>query len=118
MHTIGQSGRLLRRLLGIMLKYRFLLMKNVLKPLAKIVLIPVKLTAAATGEASHKKTFESGMTPLITSYEAMNDMIKIVQSLEESDLFIKAVRNTTKNEAKEQKDRFLSILLGTLGSSK
>ena len=92
-------------------------MKNALKPLAKIVLILVKLAAAATGEAIHMKTFESGMAPLITSNEEMNDVIKIVQSLEESDLFIKAVRKTTKNEPKEQKGRFLSILLGTLGSS-
>ena len=43
--------------------------------------------------------------------------MKIVKSLEESDLLIKVVSETTKNEAKEQKGGFLGILLGTLGDS-
>ena len=43
--------------------------------------------------------------------------MKIVKSLEESDLLIKFVSETTKNEAKEQKGGFLGILLGTLGDS-
>ena len=44
----------------------------------------------------------------------MNDIIKIVKSLKESGLLIKAVRQTIKNEAKEQKGGFLSMLLETL----
>ena len=47
----------------------------------------------------------------------MNDVMKIVKSLEESGLLIKGVRETIQNEAKEQKGIFLSMLLGTLGAS-
>ena len=43
--------------------------------------------------------------------------MKIVKSLEELDLLIKCVRETIKNESKEQKDRFLDMLLGTLAAS-
>ena len=48
LHKIGQSGEFLGRLLGPLLKTGLPLMKNVLKPLAKSVLIPVGLTAAAS----------------------------------------------------------------------
>ena len=47
----------------------------------------------------------------------MNDIMKIVKSLEESGLLIKTVSETIKNEAKELKRGFLRMLLGTLGSS-
>ena len=47
----------------------------------------------------------------------MNDVIKIVMSLEESGLLIKSVSEAIKNEAKEQKGTFLGMLLGTLGTS-
>ena len=47
----------------------------------------------------------------------MNDIMKIVKSLEESGLFIKGVSETIKNKLKEQKGGFLSMLLGTLGAS-
>ena len=43
--------------------------------------------------------------------------MKIVQDLEDSDILLKGVTKTIKNETKEQKERFLSILLGTLGAS-
>ena len=43
--------------------------------------------------------------------------MKIVKSLEESGLLIKTVSETIKNEAKEQKQGFLRMLLGTLGAS-
>ena len=46
----------------------------------------------------------------------MNDIMTIVKSLEECNLLIKAISETIKNEAKEQKDRFLGML-GTLGAS-
>ena len=45
----------------------------------------------------------------------MNDIMKIVKSLEVSRLLIKSVSETIKNEAKEQKGGFLGMLLGTLG---
>ena len=95
------------------------LIGNVLKPLAKSVLIPLRLTAAAsaTDAAIHKKMLGSGMTTLIISNKEMNDIIKIVKSLEESGLLTKGVSETIKNEAKEQKEGFLGILLGTLDAS-
>ena len=46
----------------------------------------------------------------------MIDIMKIVKSLEESELLIKDVSETIKNEAKEQKRGFLRMLLGTLGA--
>ena len=47
----------------------------------------------------------------------MDDIIKIVKSLEESCLLIKPVSETTKKEAKEQKGGFIGVLLDTLGAS-
>ena len=47
----------------------------------------------------------------------MNDVIKIVQALEDSNIFLKGITNTIKNETKEQKRGFLSMLLDTLGAS-
>ena len=47
----------------------------------------------------------------------MNDIMKIDKLFEESDLLIKGVSETIKNEAKEQKCGFLSMLLGTLGAT-
>ena len=50
-----QSGGFLGRLLGPLLKTRLPLIKNVIKPLAKSVLIPLGLTAAAAADAGIKK---------------------------------------------------------------
>ena len=47
----------------------------------------------------------------------MNDIIKITQALENSNILIKGVTKIIKNETKEQKRGFLSMLLGTLGAS-
>ena len=119
MHKIGQSGGFLGRLLGPLLKTGLPLMKNVLKPLAKSVLTPLGLTAAAsvTDAAIHKKMLGSGFTSLIIFNEEMNDIMEIVKCPEESGLSIKGVSETIKNEAKEQKGGFLGMLLGTLGAS-
>ena len=54
--------------------------------------------------------FESGVTTLIISNEEMNDIMRIIKSLEESGLLIKGVSQTIKNEAKEQKGGFLCML--------
>ena len=56
----------------------------------------------------------SGNTTLINSNEEMNDIIKIIQALEDSNILLKGVIKIIKNETKEQKGRFLSMLLGTL----
>ena len=47
----------------------------------------------------------------------MNNIMKIIQALEDSNILLKGVNKTIKNEAKEQKGEFLSMLLGTLGAS-
>ena len=95
------------------------MIRNVLKPLAKSVLIPLGLTPAAssTDAAIHKKMFRSGVTILIISNEEINDIMKIVRSLEESGLSKKSSSETIKNEAKQQKGGFHGMLLGTLGAS-
>ena len=93
------------------------LTKNVIKPLAKSVLIPLGLTAAALAADAgiHKKILGSGNnTTLILSNDEMEDIIKIVKSLEDSGLLLKGVSETVQNEAKEQKGRFLSMFLAHL----
>ena len=81
--------------------------------------MPLGLTAAASAADAgiHKKILGSGNTTLIISNEEMNDVIKIVQVLEDSNILLKGVTETVKNETKEQKGGFLSMLLGTLGAS-
>ena len=115
MHKIKQSGGFLCSILGSLLKTGLLLIGNALKPLAKSVLIPLELIAAAlvTDAAIHKKMFGSGNTTLIISNEKMNNIMKIVKLLRESGLLIKGVIKIIKNEAKEQKGGFLGMLLGT-----
>ena len=65
----------------------------------------------------YKKKVSSGTKTLIISNEEMNDIMKIVQALEDSNILLKGVTRAIKNEAKEQKGGFLSMLLGTLGAS-
>ena len=119
LHKIGQSRGFPGRSLESLLKTGLLLIGNVLKPFAEQVLIPLGLTAAvaATDAVIHKNIFGFGTTTLIISNEEMNKILKIVQSLEEFGLLIKAVSKKIKNEAKEQKGGFLTILLGTLVAS-
>ena len=109
LHKTGQSGGYLGRLLGPLIKTGLPLIENVLKPLAESVLIPL-----ATDAAIHKKIFGSGKTTLIISNEEMNNIKKIIKSLEESGLLIKGISEAIKNEAKEQKGGFLGMLLDTL----
>ena len=47
----------------------------------------------------------------------MNDIMKIVQSLKDSNILLKGVTKTIENETKQQKGEFLTMLLGTLGAS-
>ena len=108
LHKIEQSGRSLGRPLGVLLKSGLSLIGNVIKPLAKSVLIPLGLTAATsvTDTAIHKKTFGSGtrlldlakQSTLIISNEEMNDIMKI-------------------DKSKEQKGGFVRMLWGTSGAS-
>ena len=77
-----QSGGFLGKLLGPLLKTGLPLIKNVIKPLTKSVLIPLGLTPAvsAADAGIHKKILGSGNITLIISNEEMNDIIKIVQA--------------------------------------
>ena len=88
-------------------------------PLAKSVLGPLGITAAASAIDAEiqKKIHGLGTTTLIVSNEEMNDIMKIVQALEDSNILLRGVTKTIKNETKEQKEEFLSILLVTLGAS-
>ena len=95
------------------------MIKSVINPLAKSVLIPLGLTAAASAADAglHKRILGSGNTTLIISNKDMEDLIKIVKSLEDSGLLLKGVTELVQNEVKEQKGGFLSMLLGMLGAS-
>ena len=92
---------------------------NELKSLAKIVLIPLGLTAAASAADSkiHKKIVGYGITALIILNEEMNDIMKIDNPLEESGLLIKSVKKQLKMKQKKKKSRIISMLLGILGAS-
>ena len=107
----GFLGSLLSKLAGPLMK--------VAVPLAKNILAPWAVTAAASeiDAGSQKKIRGSGNTTLIISNEKMNDIMKIVQALEESNILLKGVTKTIRNETKEQKGGSLSMLLGTLGAS-
>ena len=106
----GFLGRLLSKLAGPLMK--------VALPLAKSVLAPLGLTAAmsAIDGGIQKKIHGSGVK-LIIEQEDMNDIMKIVETLENSGILLKGVSKTIENETKEQKGGFLSMLLGTLGAS-
>ena len=88
-----QSGRFLGNLLG---KLAGPLMK-VAMPLAKNVLAPLGLSAAMSaidGSIKKKKMFGSGTTTLIISNDEMDDILKIVKSLENSGVLLKGVSET------------------------
>ena len=106
-----QSGGFLGNLLG---KLTGPLMK-VAVPLAKNVLAPLGISAI--DGSIKKKMFGSGTTTLIISNDEMDDILKIVKSLEDSGLLLKGVSETIQHEAKEQRGGFFSMLLGTVGAS-
>ena len=119
-----QLGGFLGRILGPLLKTGLPFMKNVIKPLAT-VLIPLGLTAtaSATDAGIYKKMLRSGKHPLdsplhnttlISSNDEMEEIIKTIKSPKDSGLLLKVVSETNQNKAKEQKGGFLSMLLGTL----
>ena len=63
-----------------------------------------------------KKIHGSGIK-LIIEEEDMQDIIKIIKELENSDILLKGVSKTIENEIKEKTGGFLSMLLGSLGAS-
>ena len=110
LQKIGQSGAFLCRHLRPLLKIGLPLIGNVLKSLAKNVLISLRIIAAASAidAAGLKKMFGLGVRPLdlasyttlIISNEKMNDIMKIIKYLKESVLLIKGISEAIKNEAK------------------
>ena len=115
-----ESGGFLGKLLGLLLKTGLPLIKSVINQLVKSVLIPLGLAAVASAADAgiHKKILGSGgHTTLIMSNKDMEDLTKIVKSLEGSGLLLKRVTESVENEIKGQKGGFLSMLLGTLGAS-
>ena len=106
----GFLGKLLSKLAGPLMK--------VALPLAKNVLASLGLTAAmsAIDGRIQNKIHESGVK-LIIEQEDMKDIMKIIKALENSSILLKGVSKTIKNETKEQRGVFLSMLLGTLGAS-
>ena len=100
----GFLGSLLSKLAGPLMKVAIPLAKNVLAPLG------ITATVSAIDAEIQTKIHGWGTTTLIIS----NDKMKIVQALKESNILLKGVTKTIKNETKEQKGGFLSMLLGTL----
>ena len=105
----GFLGKLLSKLAGPLMK--------VTMPLAKNVLAPLGLTAAMSAiDGSIQKKIHGSGIKLIIEQEDMKDIIKIIKALENSGILLKEVSKTIKNETKEQRGGFLSMLLGTLGA--
>ena len=91
---------------------------KVAMPLAKNVLAPLGLTAAMSAiDGSIQKKIHGSGVKLIIEEEDMNDIMKIIKALENSGILLKGVSKAIKNETKEQKGGFSSMLLGTLGAS-
>ena len=104
----GFSGSLLNKLAGPLMKVAILLAKNVLAPLL------ITAAASAIDAGIQKEIHGSGTATSIISNEEVNDIMKIVEALEDSNILLKGIINTIKNETKEQKGGFLNMLLGTL----
>ena len=112
--TKMQKGGFLKFLMPL-LKSGLPLLKSVLKPLG---MLDLAAAASATDAAINKKILGSGNhTTLIISNNDMQDLLKIVKSLEDSGILLNGITETVKNEVKEQKGGFVSMLLGTLGAS-
>ena len=94
---------------------------KVAMPLAKNLLAPLSLIAAMSAiDSSIQKKMRGDGIKLMIEDEDMNDIMKIIGTLEKSGILLNGMGKTTEDEVKEQKGGFLSILsmlLGTLGAS-
>ena len=91
---------------------------KVVLPLAKNVLAPLGLAVSMSAiDGSIQKKIHGSGVKLIIEQEDMKDIMKIIKALENSVILLKGVSKTIKNETKEQRGGFLSMLLGTLGAS-
>ena len=107
---IIQFEGFLDKILGPLLKTGLPLLKSVIKPLG---LLGLTATSSAIDAGVQKNIYGSRTATLVISNEEMNDIMKIVQALEDSDILWKGMTKTIKNETKEQKGGFLGTLLGT-----
>ena len=107
----GLLGSLLSKLAVPLMKVAVCLVRNILAPLRITAAVP------AIDAGIQKKMLGSVTTTLIISNEEINDIIKIVQALEDSNILLKGVTKTITNETREQKDGFFGMLLGTLGAT-
>ena len=106
----GFLGKLLNKLVGPLVKVAMLLAKNVLALLG--------LTAAMSAiDGSIQNKIRGSGAKLIIEQEDLNDIMKIIESLENCGILLKGVSKTIENETKEQRGGFLSMLFGTLGAS-
>ena len=109
-----QKGGLFR-FLAALLKSGLPILKSVIEPLG---MLGITAASSATDAAINKKIIGSGNhIALIICDEYMQDILKIVKSLEDSGILLDGITETVKNEVKEKKGVFLSMLLGTLGAS-
>ena len=79
------------------------LLKLVIKPLG---LLGLTAASSAIDAGVQKKIYGSGITTLVISNEEKNDILKKVQALEYSNILLKGVTKTIKNETKDQKEAF------------
>ena len=90
------------------------LLKAAAKPLG---LLGPTVASSLIDALTHKKIGSGNHPTLIISNDDMNDILKIIKSLEDSGLLLDGTTETVKNEVKEQKGGFPSMLLGTLRAS-
>ena len=93
---------MLSKIAGALMKVAILLGKYIL------VSLGIAVIALAIDAWIQKKIHGSGTTTLVISNEEINDILKIAQALEDSDILLKRVTKTIKNETKEQKGDFSS----------
>ena len=103
-------GSLLCKIAGLLMK--------VAVPFAKNILTSLVITVASTIDAGiQKKIYGSGTTTIIISNEEINDIMKIVQALKNSNIFLKRITKTIENQTKDQKGGHSGMLLSTLVAS-
>ena len=106
----GFLGSLLSKLAGPLMKVAIPLAKNVLAPLG------IAAAASAIDAGIQKKIHGSEATILIISNEEMNGIMKIFQALEDSNILLNGITKTIKNETKKTKGGFLIIGASLLGN--
>ena len=85
---------------------------KIVVPLVINILAPLEITATglAIDAGMQRKMHDSGATTLIISKEEMNEVFKIVQALQVSNILLKGITKIIENEKKEQKGKFLGML--------